>query len=516
MTEEPKIKFIQKPSFIHQDILYEQVNGNKFVCYRPESGYSYYSQVKIDYDIVYVPCVGDEIEKQVVLLPTQPEEYGKPHDLIMSIRDHIHRWCDVSPDFEFIASFYPLLTAIYDVVDTIVYLSLMGDTGTGKTRTQRTIGRICYRPIISSGSSSTPALKRIIEKWRGTLLSDESDIKDSDESNDFVKMLNLGFQKNQPMFNCNKDDHNKLEFFDAYCPKIISRRRLFKDSAVEARCLTEVMQQTSRQDIPELETKAFHKEQQSLRNKILKFRFDYYNKIDLDACMSIHLGDNIEPRIRQATRAFLPLLTHIPEAMERFKLFLAEHNQNLIEERSFTFDGQIVNAIASLLIDGKAEISSQDIALLLHMGEKISPASIGRRLKALHIDPKIKKVMGKAKRCIPLNETLIKVINRYVADADQRVTAVTAVTAVIGYLPPSQLSYNNKLNIKNTRIVSTVTPVNSVNLDDDLLIISEEKVRDHRFDVWLPCSVEGCNNMPCADFSNKLLCKRHQELGGGL
>lgn len=87
----------------------------------------------------------------------------------------------------------------------------------------------------------------------------------------------------------------------------------------------------------------------------------------------------------------------------------------------------------------------------------------------------------------------------------KKVTEVTEVT---------ENSYQPLYRSQSEKPVITVTsvtqPVKTQISFNDLV---KKKVL---FDVWLPCSVEGCNNMPCADFSNKLLCKRHQELGGGL
>jgi hypothetical protein len=426
---------IMRPTLIVGDVLYEQVVGGQYV-FQNGNGFSYVDHVTVD-DTTFVPCSGEELEMNIVLLPTMPEEYGSFQELITEIQNHIHKWTDVTPDFEFLTSYYAPLSYIYDRVNTLPYLSEMGDTGTGKTRTMRTTGGILYRPIISSGASTVAALKRMIKKWQGSLLMDESDIKDSDEKAEIIKLLNLGFQKNQCMFNCNKEDPNLLEFFDPYCPKNISRRRQFEDAAVEARCYTEVMRQTNRNDIPELETKAFYEEQQTLRNKLLKFRFDYWQKIDMDQIMNVDLGE-IEPRLRQVARAFLPLLANIPGSTEIFKAFLKVHGLEIVEERSCSFDGQIVNAIASRLEQGYTNISSSDLVNLLQTKDPVSPAYLGKRLRALHLVPRQKVVDGHIKRCIPLDDNLVGVLRRYVSDGTLLHISISAISALSGSPTPPE------------------------------------------------------------------------------
>jgi hypothetical protein len=53
----------------------------------------------------------------------------------------------------------------------------------------------------------------------------------------------------------------------------------FKDKATESRCLTNIMKKSDRKDIPISITQDFYDEAQALRNKLMQFRYDYYDKI---------------------------------------------------------------------------------------------------------------------------------------------------------------------------------------------------------------------------------------------
>ena len=132
------------------------------------------------------------LKHNVVLLPSGPEEYGSDSELLAEIRSFIHRYVDVTPLFEEIASYYVLLTWIYDAFNELPYLRVRGDFGSGKTRFLLTVGSVCYKPIFASGSSTVSPLFRILDAFRGTLIIDEGDFRLSDEKAEVVKILNNG------------------------------------------------------------------------------------------------------------------------------------------------------------------------------------------------------------------------------------------------------------------------------------------------------------------------------------
>ena len=106
---------------------------------------------------------------EVVLLPSAPEEYGSEDALLREIESFLHRFVVVSPLFEKIASYYVLLTWVYDGFNELAYLRLRGEPGSGKTRFLLTVGALCYKPIFASGASTVSPLFRILDSFRGTL-----------------------------------------------------------------------------------------------------------------------------------------------------------------------------------------------------------------------------------------------------------------------------------------------------------------------------------------------------------
>jgi hypothetical protein len=420
LKNEEKEEKIPTTSFIeHEGTIYEQVLGGKFVKYK-DGEWDFVEEIEIN-EITYKPHEGDELtlDEPIVLLAEKPEDYGSIKDLVIEIKTFIHKWLDVLPEYEQFGTWYVLLTYVYDTMPAINYLSALGDTGTGKSRFLDTIGRLCYKCTIASGGVTVAAVKRISNKWRGTMVIDEGDFKESDEKNELIKWFNLGFEKNKVMFSCNKEDPNRLEFYNPFCPKIISRRKQFQDQALEARCLTHTMQQTDRKDIIELVTKEFFETQAGLRNKLLKFRLDYFYKIDIESVMKIDLGD-VEPRIKQATRAFIPLLATEPEALENFRGFLKEYNDNLIEERATSFDGSIITTIINMICNDETKISSKDILDRMDdPSKKTTTRSIGKRLSSLNLKCVLEKVEGKNKRVVPMTMNFLKIARRYCIEAEK-------------------------------------------------------------------------------------------------
>lgn len=482
MSENPdEIEKINVSFFVDDKTICEQLKGGYFLRFdlaKKESRKVPFFEIG---GVHYIPHVGQEIQRDVVILPKDAAPYESIAKLQNEIKSFIHRFVDVSPEFEEIAAWYVLLSWVYDRVSTINYLRARGDTGCGKSRFLEVVGRLCYKPIIGSGGVTVASVKRIVDKWRGTLVIDEGDFSDSDEKNELVKFFNLGFEQKKSMFNCDKNDPTKLEFFDPYGPKIISTRRAFDDQALEARCLTELMRQTTRKDIPDLLGDSFYREQEELRQKLLQFRLERYHSIFPDATFGINLGD-VEPRIKQATRGFLALLAADTEALDRFKTFVVAYNQAVVEERSSSFDGQIVNMIVELLEEGATNITCKAVADRIPgiNGRMTSDRTIGKRIKDFGLKTTSMWVEGRTIRAIELNSKFADVAKRYVVD-QTRLTSITNITSITSTPTKPQSSTAETSIIKseeNVCDVINVSDVRSLRSEADLIFAVNMKGTD--------------------------------------
>ena len=300
------------------------------------------------------------IKNGIVRLPKAPEEYGSEEQLLTEVKSFIHRYVDVSPLYEEIASYYVLFSWVYDGFNELPYLHVRGDYGTGKTRFLLTVGAICYKAIFASGASTVSPIFRLLETFQGTLIIDECDFRFSDEKAELVKILNNGNVRGFPVLR--SDANNKGEFnpnaYHVFGPKIVATRGDFEDRALESRFVTEDMGSAKlREGIP-INLPPEHKtEALTLRNKLLLFRFRNLNKHPTLA----HLVDrSLEPRLNQI---FVPLLSIIddPKAQERLKGVARQCQRELVSERGLSTEAQVLEVIQELQALSDTRLSIKEI-----------------------------------------------------------------------------------------------------------------------------------------------------------
>lgn len=296
----------------------------------------------------------------VVQFPSAREEYACEDELVAAVRSFIHQYADVSVAFEEAASYYVLLTWVYDAFNELPYLRLKGDFGSGKTRCLQAIGSLCYKPMFASGASTVSPLFRIIDAFRGTLIIDESDFRFSDERAEIVKILNNGNAKGFPVLRSEvtpgKDFNPKA--FDVFGPKIIATRRSFDDRALESRCITEEMTGLPpRLDIPLSLPGAFHTEAQCLRNRLLSYR----------ARRRASFGDPfpdrdpmLEARVAQVFAPLMAVATD-PDAKDRLYRLARKTSGTLKNDRATTTEAQLLDIISELRRDS-APLGIKEIA----------------------------------------------------------------------------------------------------------------------------------------------------------
>ncbi|KKL72045.1 hypothetical protein LCGC14_2088830 [marine sediment metagenome] len=402
---------------------------SKFCIYASNQEETITYSDEINEGVIYKPHFGEEIRKKAILLPTKPEEYGTDEELDKEIKDFINEWLDVPPDVLQFAVWNIKRSWVYERFHTLNYLRALGDTGQGKSRFLDTLGYIHYKPIATSGASTAAPVFRIIDKWHGTLIMDEADFQKSDEAQDIIKIINQGYEKGRYVMRCDKEKKNRVNFFDPFCPKILATRKAFEDKAVESRCITQVMVGTYRRDINWNLNDRFWEQTQTLRNKLLMWRFRNYFKIDPDKKIDLDL-DELEPRVQQIVASFISLFGDNEKQLQQFKKFILNYQGELIEERRDSFAGMVVNGIHKLIEIGKEDISAKDIIeeeqITNKKGHLISSRGLSSTLKSLGFGKtKQKRSDGNNKRCIPLNpKHLIHLFKRYAYD----VTVVTVVT----------------------------------------------------------------------------------------
>ena len=342
-------------------------------------------------DIVYTPFDTEMVQKETVKLPSDAADYGEETTLLQIIQSFIHKYVDLSDFGEKIASYYVLLSWVYDNYETIPYLRFLGDYGTGKSRALKVIGNICYKPIFAGGAITTSPIFRLINDFHGTLIIDEADFSTSDHYAEIIKILNCGYQRGLPVLRTEGDAIKQPKAFDVFSPKILATRSEYKDLALESRCITEHMRGNPRQDIPYNLPNEFEDEALKIRNNLLFFRFKHFGSDDIKLDEKKRIP-NIEPRINQITMPILAIVKD-EEEQQKIKDFIVKYDQALKSKRSEEITSLVLKAMISTKIS-QGELTYKSIAGIINKerdensGEfKVSPTKIGRiNASSLHFD----------------------------------------------------------------------------------------------------------------------------------
>lgn len=296
----------------------------------------------------YKPISGSSelLANKVVMLPSECPEHIEVNQLYNEVRDFIHQYVAVSPEFEIIAAHYVLLSWVYDYGQEVPYLRLMGSPGSGKTRFLQVLGSICYKSTFAGGSTTAAPIMRMADKIRGTFIIDEANFSFSDMTAVITQILNQGYSRGFPILRM--EGANGVFNPKSFCvfgPKIIATRERFADDALESRCITEVMNGLGeRAEISLSLNKKFRKESLELRNKLLSYRMNFSATTPIQM---LQMDSNIHPRMRQI---FLPLLRVSPSLGHQTQLLNSArtHHYKLLDIIRDSIEYDVLLAILKL------------------------------------------------------------------------------------------------------------------------------------------------------------------------
>ncbi len=429
-TEERKKKGLLRTATFYEDtdMVYEEIwkvgEEPLFVgCNKHTGEITYHPAIDCEKFSV-IPYMGAELTEFAVTLPEGVEDFGSLLDLVEALKHHIHEYSDIPTLIEEYSAWYIIMSWIYDRLPTVGYLRFRGDTGTGKSRSLDIIGRLCYKPMMCGGAITPAPIYRIIRRFRGTLILDEADFSDSSEKAEVVTILNCGFERKRPVIRCNKNDPNELEILPCFGPKVFATRGAWVDKALESRCISHVMLETDRDDIPPILGELFYEREKLLRSQLLLWRLKTMNLINVKALQEIDLGA-IEARLKQIALPHALAFKDFPDVLAKFKDFLIEYNREQIRERSTGNEGLVVQAYLRQTVErGKGEVSAKHIksCLMDEFHTDMTTNKIGQHIKSL-------LGVNKQRRRAPEggylhfytwdNKKVYKLARRYIADMDE-------------------------------------------------------------------------------------------------
>ncbi len=74
--------------------------------------------------LVPIPATNNLIRHKALVLPEKPESYGSTDELTEAIKAYLYRYVDLSDRFQKIATYYILLTWVYDAFNELPYPSV--------------------------------------------------------------------------------------------------------------------------------------------------------------------------------------------------------------------------------------------------------------------------------------------------------------------------------------------------------------------------------------------------------
>lgn len=313
----------------------------------------------------YLPLIDNNIKVGAVRLATENTPLISEEDLLGKIQAFIHQHVDISPGFEGIAARYVLLTYKYDKFQEIPYLRVLGPYGTGKSRFLHVMSSICYHSYKLGASATAAAMFRTVDKYRGTLILEEANFKDSSRYAAAIQILTSGNSNEEGFITrCQPSDYEPVTY-RTFSPKILASHEPFKDSALESRFITCITKRTKREDIllylPHADK---WKEAIVLRNQLLQFRLRNYAKFQPALTGTL---DQTASRYNQIIQPIFEVMGEkkVPSDIQPFLEEMRDQNQN----SELLSDENIV--IATVL-----EMSSNGNTL------KVSPGEISDYIKS--------------------------------------------------------------------------------------------------------------------------------------
>lgn len=323
------------------------------------------------YRILPFPTTNPLLAGNVLRLASDLAEYESEHALLLRIQAFIHKYLDVPAHIERLASYYVMLTWLFDSFHVLPYLRARGNSDSGKSRFIETIGELCMRAIFIAGNTTPSPVFRTMSQWNGlTIVMDEADLPHSETSAEWIQMFNTGYKKSFAILRTAiSRGEATVEVFSGFGPKILNMRGKFADDATESRCLTWETNagRGIRDDIERYikDRDGYDAEAQAIRNQLLTYRLKNFHQIQID--YNLEETKNMPGRLVEITVPLMSI-TQDGEFKNSIREFIDKMNQTAIMDRGSTLDAKIFEGIlrAYYIPDDKA--SAQPEVELLSIG----------------------------------------------------------------------------------------------------------------------------------------------------
>lgn len=242
--------------------------------------------------IIYTPVFNDHVKKGMMILPRKPvactikevveeamafvfegfDPCGKDNELQMVVLIPISSWL--------LDKERPLLPVAGIGVFAAI-IACRGPSGSGKNRLANLLRFLSYHSLIQLSTYRIPSLYRPLDIWKGTLVIDEADVKNTGETSQLIHFINSR-ATGTPIGRQNPDSPSKCDAFDSFGQTIVTQRRHFDDNATEGRTVPFFCDPSDKKEIPTLLTKEQILKGYDIQDKLLYIRLMYWDKIEID------------------------------------------------------------------------------------------------------------------------------------------------------------------------------------------------------------------------------------------
>lgn len=335
--------------------IFEQIDSH-FLYYEQGTGFQETRISITNAQAVYRPM-------QIYPFPAleDPVDYGSIEELFRELRSFIYDHVDFTEPlcYDIVAAF-TIASWRAENFECAPYLLFLGDFGSGKTRALEVLQELCYRALVSA-SISTAALVRLLEKYRVTVLVDETELlnsksKYSDSRQELVAILNSGYKRGQ-FYTRAKPDTDDVEFRKTFGFKALAGTQDFVQT-LNSRCIPIAMERTTRRVRRTID----RDRALELRRKLLDYRF----KRLMTELPSIDLPF-------KNARNYELFTALVQVAPEEARKSIVEYGKKLEDERQIddatSFEADILQAIIAL---DRARVKAADILTFLSINQVIT------------------------------------------------------------------------------------------------------------------------------------------------
>jgi DNA primase catalytic core len=298
---------------------------------------------------------------RAVLLHGPPLDYLDEATLFNEVRAFITKYF-TEPDDNWLTLYvaYVFLSWAVEIASECPYLAWTGGPGSGKSRAMVTVGVLCRRPMILSAGSSAAALRRTVDRWRGTVIADEGLMNDKTDSGQAVLGIILaGFSRMTGVIQICEGDNNEPRAYFTYGPKLFTGQIDFKDPGARSRTLTRTLTGDNRRAGQPVQLPAeFERDAEAIRRKLQLWRFRTLARLGItESCEARPDGkegallEGVPSRIQQV---FLPLLRVISDDEIRARLVKVArtHSADFVAAKRQRLESRILQAVADLIAPG--------------------------------------------------------------------------------------------------------------------------------------------------------------------